>query len=67
LGSCPLRCAARLSCALCTVVQTFVHDPKMSNTTEVKAQIKLRLSNNDMSVMVVRSLQVRVRQNNSIV
>ena len=41
----------------------FIHDPKMANEKEVKAQVKLRFrAANDQRMLVVRNLSVSVKK-----
>ncbi|KAL6304328.1 P-loop containing nucleoside triphosphate hydrolase protein [Sparassis latifolia] len=45
----------------------FVHDPKMANEKEVKAQVKLRFTAaNDNSMLVVRNLSVTLKKNGAM-
>lgn len=45
----------------------FIHDPKMANEKEVKAQVKLRFfAANGKRMLAVRNLSVTVKKNNAL-
>lgn len=45
----------------------FVHDPKMANEKEVKAQVKLRFNTaSGVRMLAVRNLSVTVKKNNAL-